>query len=161
LRPASLLRPTRENVVAADGKIDHPIVRGPIYLSPLLSPACWRIPRRRRGWPHHSITSSAGRLQTRRQVWGLADDRLLLCRAVPMRSPTTTSPVATPTRVWRGGFDLIALTAPISSDPARTARSASSLWAWAPEAPEQPCLPLGPCGPRGPAPRYNGAARCR
>ena len=44
----------------------------------------------------------------------------------PIRSPTTTSPVAMPTRVWRDAGDLSAVTAATASRPARTARSASS-----------------------------------
>ena len=48
--------------------------------------------------------------------------------AEPKRSPTTTSPVAIPTRVCRER-DLSAATAVISSSPARKARSASSSWA--------------------------------
>jgi hypothetical protein len=54
---------------------------------------------------------------------------LLHCRSAT-RSPTTTSPVATPTRLCSGTCALIAVTARISSRPARTARSASSSWAW-------------------------------
>jgi hypothetical protein len=48
---------------------------------------------------------------------------------VPIRSPTTTKPVAMPIRVRRGAGTFNALTASISSSPARTARSASSSWA--------------------------------
>ena len=44
----------------------------------------------------------------------------------PISSPTTTSPVAMPTRVCRGARDSSAVAALISSRPARTARSASS-----------------------------------
>ena len=47
----------------------------------------------------------------------------------PIRSPTTTSPVAMPTRVCRETADLSARTASINSNPALTARSASSSWA--------------------------------
>ena len=47
----------------------------------------------------------------------------------PMRSPTTTSPVAMPTRVCNGALVLSPATAAISSNPVRTARSASSSWA--------------------------------
>ena len=65
-------------------------------------------------------------LQARRQVRRLADDAALLRIPDPIRSPTTTIPVAMPIRVWSGAFDLSALTAPTSSSPARTARSASS-----------------------------------
>jgi hypothetical protein len=44
----------------------------------------------------------------------------------PIRSPTTTNPVAMPTRVRSGLAAFNSLTAAISSSPARTARSASS-----------------------------------
>ena len=44
----------------------------------------------------------------------------------PTRSPTTTSPVAMPTRVCREAPDFNPPTAWINSSPARTARSASS-----------------------------------
>ena len=39
-------------------------------------------------------------LQARRKVGCLGDDRLLLSRPVPIRSPTTTSPVAMPIDGW-------------------------------------------------------------
>jgi hypothetical protein len=44
----------------------------------------------------------------------------------PIRSPTTTSPVAMPTRLWSGLAAFNAPTAMTNSSPARTARSASS-----------------------------------
>ena len=48
----------------------------------------------------------------------------------PMSSPTTTRPVAIPTRICRKARVLSAATAVINSSPARMARSASSSWAW-------------------------------
>ena len=70
------------------------------------------------------------RLQPRREVRRLADDRLLLRRPSPIRSPTTTTPVAMPpapptTSPGRGSPAAAATVA----SPARTARSASSSWA--------------------------------
>ena len=44
----------------------------------------------------------------------------------PIRSPTTTRPVAMPTRVYRGAWVFRPPTAATNSSPARTARSASS-----------------------------------
>ena len=68
-------------------------------------------------------------LQTGREVRRLADDAALLRFSRPIRSPTTTIPVAMPTRVCREAGDLSAVTAAINSSPARTARSASCSWA--------------------------------
>jgi hypothetical protein len=43
--------------------------------------------------------------QLRREVGRLADNRLLLSEPVPIRSPTTTNPVAMPTRLCSGALD--------------------------------------------------------
>jgi hypothetical protein len=48
------------------------------------------------------------------------------CFGGATRSPTTTNPVAIPTRVCSGAPDFSPPTAAINSSPARTARSASS-----------------------------------
>jgi class 3 adenylate cyclase len=63
------------------------------------------------------------------QAGGRSDCRDCAIAPEPIRSPTTTNPVAMPTRVRRGALDFKALTAWINSSPARTARSASSSWA--------------------------------
>src|SRR4029077_12786242 len=48
----------------------------------------------------------------------------------PIRSPTTTRPVAMPTRVCSVAWIFRSLTAATNFSPARTARSASSSCAW-------------------------------
>jgi hypothetical protein len=67
------------------------------------------------------------RLESRRQVRGLADYSLLAAPS-PSRSPTTTRPVAIPTRAASGAPAGVhnSCTASTSASPARTARSASS-----------------------------------
>jgi hypothetical protein len=71
-------------------------------------------------------------LQPRREVRRVADDAALLRLPRSERSPTTTIPVAIPTRTCSGepadgdelrrGLD--------DREPGRTARSASCSWAW-------------------------------
>ena len=73
------------------------------------------------------------RLQARREVRRLADDcRAPAPRPTPIRSPTTTSPVAMPTRTCKRMPAAVVSfgTASTSASPARTARSASCSWAW-------------------------------
>ena len=66
-------------------------------------------------------------LQARGEVGRLADDGLLADAPSPIRSPTTTSPVAMPTRQVRGSLPPVSRdTAATMARPARTARSASS-----------------------------------
>ena len=71
------------------------------------------------------------RLQPRRQVGCLSSDTSLLRLPEPIRSPTTTSPVAISTRALSGSPPAV-LSCPMlltSERPALTARSASSSWA--------------------------------
>jgi len=66
-------------------------------------------------------------LQTGGEVRRLADDRLLLAGPSPIRSPTTTNPVAIATRACSlTDLTLRRPAASMQARPARTARSASS-----------------------------------
>ena len=89
-----------------------------------------RLPRNLRVLSAMTTVFGLARLCRRAVTFGVSPTTACSCAApYPIRSPTTTSPVAMPTRVCSGAIVLSTETAAISSSPARTARSASSSWA--------------------------------
>ena len=67
---------------------------------------------------------------SRAAMFGVSPTIACSCEAPdPIRSPTTTRPVAMPTRVCNGAWVLDYRLQLTNSSPARTARSASSSWA--------------------------------